>query len=39
VFTLIRTPEGEWLIDDWQAEVLPLGKEDVPTGPDPWKGN
>lgn len=39
VFTLLRTAEGEWLIDDWQAEVLPLGKEAVPTGPEPWKGN
>jgi peptidoglycan hydrolase-like protein with peptidoglycan-binding domain len=32
VFTLLRTAEGEWLIDDWQAEVLPLGKETAPTG-------
>jgi hypothetical protein len=32
VFTLLRTTAGEWLIDDWQAEVLPLGKETVPTG-------
>jgi peptidoglycan hydrolase-like protein with peptidoglycan-binding domain len=32
VFTLMRTAEGEWLIDDWQAEVLPLGKETPPAG-------
>ena len=32
VFTLLRTTAGEWLIDDWQAEVLPAGKEAAPTG-------
>jgi peptidoglycan hydrolase-like protein with peptidoglycan-binding domain len=32
VFTLLRTATGEWLIDDWRAEVLPLGKETTPTG-------
>jgi peptidoglycan hydrolase-like protein with peptidoglycan-binding domain len=32
VFTLLRTTAGEWLIDDWQAEVLPLGKETTPAG-------
>jgi peptidoglycan hydrolase-like protein with peptidoglycan-binding domain len=32
VFTLLRTATGEWLIDGWQAEVLPSGKETAPTG-------
>ena len=39
IFTLRRTTEGEWLIDDWQAEALPRGKETSPTGAEAWKSN
>jgi hypothetical protein len=26
VFTLLRLPEGDWLIDDWRLEALPVEK-------------
>jgi peptidoglycan hydrolase-like protein with peptidoglycan-binding domain len=26
VFTLLRVPEGDWLIDDWRLEALPVEK-------------